>query len=290
MTVSVIIATYRRDYTLKRAIESVINQTYDNFEIVVVDDNANAEWNSKVQAIIEDYPQIVYIHNLTNKGSAESRNIGIKNSNGEYITFLDDDDIYLADKIKNQAEFMQENNLDYSITDLWLYNESDKLIEKRTREYINEIDFDSLLKYHFMYHMTGTDTMMFRTDYLRKIGGFDAIDVGDEFYLMKKAIYQNGKFGYLPTCDVKAYVHTTQNNLSSGSSKINGENELFEYKKNFFENFDLKTVKYIKMRHYAVLAFAHMRMKNLLSFILCSFKSFFCTPIECVKLFIGRKI
>ena len=289
MTVSVIIATYRRDYTLKRAIESVINQTYDNFEIVVVDDNANAEWNSKVQAIIEDYPQIVYIHNLTNKGSAESRNIGIKNSNGEYITFLDDDDIYLADKIKNQAEFMQENNLDYSITDLWLYNESDKLIEKRKREYIKEIDYDNLLKNHFMHHMTGTDTMMFRRDYLIKIGGFDAIDVGDEFYLMRKAICAQGKFGYLPECQVKAYVHTGENGLSSGLSKINGENELYNFKKKYFSNFDSKTVRYIKMRHHAVLAFAYIRMKHYFYFFSEALCSFLNAPIKCIKLFMKIK-
>ena len=294
--VSIIVATYRRNDSLKKALHSLASQTYRQIEIILVDDNDNADFNNSVAQIADnlktDNPDLDFrlIANHPNLGSAKARNVGIEAASGEFITFLDDDDVYLPDKVKNQLDFMERNSLDYSITDLFLYNDSDRLIDKRTRKYIKTVDSDNLLKYHFMYHMTGTDTMMFRTSYLKEIGGFDAIDVGDEFYLMKKAICQCGKFGYLPTCDVKAYVHTTENNLSSGSSKINGENELFEYKKNYFKNLDSKTVKYIKMRHYAVLAFAHMRIKHFLSFILYSFKSFFCAPFQCAKLFIGRKI
>lgn len=294
--VSIIVATYRRTDSLEKALYSLATQTYTRFEIIVVDDNDDLNYNNSVMKIAENIKaanpklDLRLIANHPNLGSAKARNKGIESADGEYITFLDDDDVYLPDKVKNQSEFMIENNLDYSVTDLFLYNDSERLIDKRTREYIKNFDSDSLLKYHLMHHITGTDTMMFRADYLRKIGGFDAIDVGDEFYLIKKAICQNGNFGYLPTCDVRAYVHTSEENLSSGLGKINGEKELFEYKKNYFKNLDSKAVKYIKMRHYAVLAFAYMRMKRYFSFILNSFKSFFCSPLQCVKLFIGRKV
>lgn len=107
-----------------------------------------------------------------NKGSAETRNIGINAANGEYITFLDDDDVYLPDKIKKQVEFMEVGEYDYSITDLILYNENDKEIDKRIRSYIKDMSSLSLMTYHLKYHMTGTDTMMFRKEYLTEIGGF----------------------------------------------------------------------------------------------------------------------
>ena len=96
MLVSVIIATYKRDISLKNAIESIMAQTYKKVEIIVVDDNGDEKWSYKVKEILDSingiHP-IIYIKNEVNKGSAETRNIGIRAARGEYITFLDDDDI-----------------------------------------------------------------------------------------------------------------------------------------------------------------------------------------------------
>ena len=78
--------------------------------------------------------------------------------------------------------------------------------------------------------------------------------------------------------------------LSSGEGKIKGENALYEYKKTFFSSLDRKTKRYIKMRHYAVLAFAELRMKRIISTMRYCFKSFVSAPIQCVGLFVGRKM
>ena len=204
-TVSVIIATYRREEALLNALNSLGKQSYapieivlvdDNapIEIVLVDDNAAAEWNQKVSAIVANFKEsnpdlaIQHIINEENLGSAKTRNIGIFAAKGEYVTFLDDDDVYLPCKVERQLAHMLESESDYSITDLDLYNEQDKLIDKRTRAYIRDVTPQALRSYHLKYHLTGTDTMMFRREYLLAIGGFEPIDVGDEFYLMQKAI------------------------------------------------------------------------------------------------------
>jgi glycosyltransferase involved in cell wall biosynthesis len=293
VTVSVIIATYRRDVSLRRALESVVQQTYKNIEIIVVDDNAEANWNKKVKDIIDDiYIQqpTIYIQNETNKGSAETRNIGINIASGEYITFLDDDDVYLPDKVKRQIEHMIINNSDYCVTDLDLYDENEKIIEKRTRSYIRENKKNELLRYHFMYHITGTDSLMFKSSYLIRIGGFPPINLGDEFYLMQKAIEAGGQFSYLPVCDIKAYVHIETDGLSSGESKIDGENNLHLHKKGHFEKFSLKEQRYINMRHYAVLSFAYLRQKKWLRFFMNSFLSLVNSPFQCLRLFYSRVI
>lgn len=293
LTVSVIIATYKRDVSLQEALLSIIKQTYDATEIIVVDDNAEAVWNKIVSDIVNEINLIrpvVYIQNETNKGSAETRNIGIRAASGGYITFLDDDDIYLPNKIINQVEHMIEERSDYCITDLDLYAENDRLIEKRNRKYIKHNNQDDLLTYHLMHHMTGTDAMMFKREYLLSIGGFPLINVGDEFYLMQKAIESGGKFSYLPVCDIKAYVHTETTGLSSGESKIKGENELYEHKKQFFNKLCFHDKRYIVMRHYAVLAFAEMRRKNYGNFTKYAMKSFFSSPINCAQLFIEKKL
>lgn len=282
--VSVVVATYKREAELKNALESLAKQTYPNMEIVLVDDNGNDEWNSKVSETVEvfrnRYPKIKLecIVNSSNQGSSKTRNIGIHSANGDYITFLDDDDIYLPDKIRKQVEFMETNQCDYSITDLILYNEDDKKINRRIRSYIKETTVESLRLYHLKYHMTGTDTIMFKKEYLIQIGGFAPIDVGDEFYLMQRAIEEGGKFGYLPGCDIKAYVHTGDGGLSSGDGKIKGENALYEYKKTFFNQLEAGDIRYIKMRHYAVIAYAELRRKNYVKFISNALKSFFASP------------
>lgn len=290
--VSVIIATYRREVELKRALESIIQQTYKDIEIIVVDDNAEDEWNKKVKDIIDEiciHQPIIYIPNERNKGSAETRNTGIRRATGSYVTFLDDDDVYLPEKIQNQLEHMIENNSDYCITDLELYDENERLVEKRTRKYIKEKNKDALFRYHLMYHITGTDTLMFKRDYLLSIGGFPPIDVGDEFYLMQKAIEANGKFSYLPICDIKAYVHSETDGLSSGDGKIKGENNLYEYKKKYFKILSDKDRRYISMRHYAVLAFAEIRQRNIILFFKYALYSFLISPVNCIKLLINLK-
>ena len=284
--VSVVVATYKREAELKNALESLAKQTYPNMEIVLVDDNGNDEWNSKVSETVEvfrnRYPKIKLecIVNNSNQGSSKTRNIGIHSANGDYITFLDDDDIYLPDKIRKQVEFMETNQCDYSITDLIIYNEDDKKINRRIRSYIKETTVESLRLYHLKYHMTGTDTIMFKKEYLIQIGGFAPIDVGDEFYLMQRAIEKGGKFGYLPGCEIKAYVHTGDGGLSSGDGKIKGENALYEYKKTFFNQLEAGDIRYIKMRHYAVIAYAELRRKNYVKFISNAMKSFFASPCK----------
>lgn len=288
--VSVIIATYRRESVLARAIESVLNQTYGDIEIIVVDDNADAEWNEKVKSIVERFKGVKYIQNPENKGSGASRNVGIENAEGEYITFLDDDDVYLPEKVEHQLDALIKSEADFSVTDLFLYNENDKLVDKRIRSYINSYNKDELFINHLMHHITGTDTLMFKKEYLIKIGGFPSIDFGDEFYLMKEAILGGGKFLYTPECFVKAYIHYgAESGLSSGSTKIQGEKDLYQYKKNCFNLIDKKTRRYIICRHHAVLAFAYLKMKKSVLFLAESAKAFFVSPASCVKILIGKE-
>lgn len=102
--VSVVITTYERTVTLKRAIESVLNQTYDNIEIIVVDDNKRSMIREKVKEIVYSFERknIRLICNIQNLGGALSRNVGIEAAKGEYIAFLDDDDEYVSEKLEKQ--------------------------------------------------------------------------------------------------------------------------------------------------------------------------------------------
>lgn len=293
--VSVVVATYRRFDELKRALDSLSAQSYGDYEVVLVDDNADEAWNNIVEELVKEFQSknsdicLKYIKLEDNLGSAKARNVGIDAATGEFVTFLDDDDLYLPKKIEKQVAFMLDKNADYCVTDLCLFNDKDRMIENKTRQYIKSYSVEDLKKYHLMYHITGTDTMMFRRAYLQRIGGFEPIDVGDEFYLMYKAIENGGQFAYMPGCDVKAYVHTGEGGLSSGQGKIDGENRLYEFKKEHFFELDRRNIRHIRMRHYAVLAFAGLRSRQAGIVVKNGFLCFITSPIGCLKLCLERK-
>ena len=312
--ISVILVSYRREEELKRALLSVEEQNYPNLEVILVDDNASSKWNKKLESIAANWKKtsripLIYVQNPKNLGSAESRNKGIEVSSGEYITFLDDDDRYTPQKIEHQIRHMLRTESDFSITDLALYDEQGRLMEKRIRYYLkhkknlsdkeniigqeeyvfNQRDAADLLAKHLMYHLTGTDTLMFRREYLEKIGGFPPINVGDEFYLMNQAFVGGGRFSYLPVCDVKAMVHTHTMGLSSRKSKIDGENALYEYKKQYFSQMKKSYVRKIRMRHHLVLAYAYLRSKSYGGFLAQGIQAFVSDPVSCLVMVIHHR-
>ena len=106
--VSCVIPTYKRNNTLKRAIESIFNQTYASYEILVVDDNEDGDNNSSnIWNCINAYrdTRIRYIQH-GHKNGAEARNEGIRQARGEYVAFLDDDDECLPEKLEKQVEIL----------------------------------------------------------------------------------------------------------------------------------------------------------------------------------------
>lgn len=117
--VSIIIPTYKTNDSLARAINSCINQTYKNIEIIVVDDNKpNSDYRKHAEKILNDYKKysnIKYIKNTDNKNGSYSRNNGVKNSSGSWIAFLDDDDFYSEEKIERQINKVYECNADFCV-------------------------------------------------------------------------------------------------------------------------------------------------------------------------------
>lgn len=109
--VSVIIPTYKRCDTLTRAISSILSQTYQNIQIVVVDDNnPDTEWRRNTMKIMSSYKddsRIKYVCHSTNLNGSAARNTGIKESDGLMITYLDDDDVYRPNKIEKQVCFLK---------------------------------------------------------------------------------------------------------------------------------------------------------------------------------------
>jgi glycosyltransferase involved in cell wall biosynthesis len=110
--VSVIIPVYNGEKFLNEAIKSVLNQEYDNLECIVVDDGSI----DGSAAIAKKFAQVIYLHQ-DNAGVAAARNRGVQNASGEYLAFLDADDLWDTKKLATQISYMEENqDIDYSVT------------------------------------------------------------------------------------------------------------------------------------------------------------------------------
>ncbi len=105
-TVSIIIPTYNRADYLALTLESIVQQTYQDFEIIVVDDGTPGQKNANV---CSEFEKVKYIKIENFGGPAKPRNIGIKEAAGKYIAFVDDDDIWLPLKLEKQVEILENN-------------------------------------------------------------------------------------------------------------------------------------------------------------------------------------
>lgn len=291
--VSIIVPSYKRTKEMVgRALTSLINQTYKNIEIVVVDDNAKPElepYRKSVEELIKeiDDDRIVYVVNSENLGGAGSRNEGIKVAKGEYVTFLDDDDEYLPEKVEKQIEFMLENDLDMSFGKLNIYNEKGVLTDVREHD-IKSYDSLYIQKYHLTKQITGTPTFMVKKSILTDIGGFEIVPMGQEYYLMQKIIKTGCKIGYCPFCYIKAY-RTDAEAISTGKNKITGEKALYKYKKTFFSILSFREKQYVKCRHYAVMAVAYKRNKMFFKAVWNLIVATLCSPLTAIKEAISLK-
>jgi glycosyltransferase involved in cell wall biosynthesis len=101
-TVSVIIPTFRRADLVSRAISSVLRQTFEDLELIVVDDASPDNTREVVQAISD--PRVRYVRHERNRGLPAVRNTGVRNAAGEFIAFLDDDDEWRDDKLEKQLQ------------------------------------------------------------------------------------------------------------------------------------------------------------------------------------------
>ena len=121
--VSVIIPTYNSSKTVKRSIESVLNQTHQNFEIIITDDNSNDNTVSVIEKYLKKHNNIKLFCLDENRGAGYARNFCTQNASGDYIAFLDSDDYWDRDKLKIQLLFMKKFNISFSHTSYYIVNE-----------------------------------------------------------------------------------------------------------------------------------------------------------------------
>lgn len=281
-TVSVIIPTCNRTEYIKRAVSSVINQTYKNIEIVVVDDNLTDSVESKFisNEVSRMDERIIVVKTEGRVGGGKARNIGVGKSTGEYLAFLDDDDVFLSEKIEKQLDFMLEHGYEMSIQDIEWYDQNHKLVEHRSFEFIESDEPEYMLKQHILHHLAPTAIYMIKRDTFLKTGGFGETPMGQDWRLMLSCCKCGIRIGYMPGVYVHQYLHAGER-ISLGQNKIDGENSLYEIKKKHMYLLNAKEKRYVHFRHYAVLMFGCIRSGNKRAAFPYAVKAFFISPLDC---------
>jgi teichuronic acid biosynthesis glycosyltransferase TuaG len=128
--VSIIIPYYKKKYFFKKTINSILNQTYKNYEIIIIYDDRNKLELPFVKQVLKKIKNKKIIINKKNQGAGVSRNLGIKKSKGKFLSFLDADDIWDKNKLNRQIKFMKTYNLDFSYSNYSIIDEKGSLLKK----------------------------------------------------------------------------------------------------------------------------------------------------------------
>ena len=158
--VDIILPNYNKEMYLDETINSIINQTYEDWRLLIIDD-CSSDGSKK---IIEKYTsnkkfKIIYLKK--NMGAAFSRNLGLRLSSSDYIAFIDSDDKWTNNKLKDQIDFMQKNNLLFTYTDYTpFYTKNNKTIFKKKIDCPNSFNFDQFINNSSI----GTSTMILSRD------------------------------------------------------------------------------------------------------------------------------
>ena len=167
--VSVIIPTHNRSSLLKRAVRSVLKQTYTYFECIIVDDASSDGTQEVVNSFKDD--RLVYLRNKDNRGASASRNKGIKKSQGEFIAFLDDDDEWLDEKLEKQVNLLENLPSKYGMVYCWMdYYDNIGTIIHNHHPTLKGYVFPEVLDAQ---RIGGCPTLLVRGNIINEVGNFD---------------------------------------------------------------------------------------------------------------------
>jgi len=190
--ISVIIPVYNGEYMIKRAIESVLSQTYRDFEIIVVDDGST----DNTSEVLKPYRDRIGYFYQENRGVAGARNKGIEKSKGEYIAFLDQDDIWLPEKLELQAKYL-DGNTDVSMVYSRYWREYEDTGGKKLRPKKKYLEDGYIYTKVLFRYLIWIGTVMLRRSCFDVLGKFDTSLVPAEDKDMLLRVAKNYKVGFI---------------------------------------------------------------------------------------------
>lgn len=247
--VSVIIPVYNGEKYLKEAIESVLNQTFQDFELIIVDDCSTDGSYKIIDAFAQKYPKkIKVIKHSKNKGCpAASRNTGIKHAKGRYIAFLDQDDIWRSDKLEKQIKVIEQSpDIGLVVTNALVYDNSAKKYLGRNWKTIKKFSVmdktQRLLKKNFI--LTGSMALV-RKDFFDRYGLLDEnFKIADDYDLW----FRISRHYQIHLIEEPLTVWRKTNTSTSFNEKNMLTDTVYFYKKRDKEGYKSNNFGYYSMR------------------------------------------
>ena len=172
--VSIIMPAYNAELYIASAIDSILRQSYQNWELLVVNDASSDRTAKIVQEIRDADLRVKLFTNITNMGIADARNVALENAKGKFIAFLDSDDLWQPDKLRLQLAFMKENKASISYSGYRRINEGGKFLGSVVPPGL--IIYEDLLKTNHIGNLTGIyDCERLGKEYFRKFKHEDYI-------------------------------------------------------------------------------------------------------------------
>ena len=206
--VSIIMPSYNTAGFIEETIKSVLDQTYTNWELIIVDDCSTDNTDKIVKKYLSD-KRIKYLKNKKNSGAAFSRNYALREAKGKWIAFLDSDDLWNSNKLEKQIEFMKTNNYEFTYTNYKEINEKSESLNTIVTgpKKINKTGF-----YNYCY--PGCLTIMYDAE---KVGLIQIENLSkNNDYAMWLKVIKKAKNCYLLD-EVLASYRKRTNSISSGS-------------------------------------------------------------------------
>lgn len=233
MTVSVIIAAYNVEHHISRALESLRNQTYHDWEAIVVDDCSTDNTVAIVHALASSDPRIRVVPLDRNGGPAAARNAGLEHARGTAVAVLDADDAYTATRLEDLMRVMQDHDADVVMDNMYLFDDATQSVVKSVlpeAEDVQPLDAFAIiesenskdkLKYGFF-------KPMFKKSFLvvNELRYDSEIRLAEDFYLLSEIALSRGAI-YL--YHKPGYIYTTQYGLDSGAASTGSRTQVRYY-------------------------------------------------------------
>jgi len=252
MRVSVIITTFERPEFLERAIISVINQTYQNIEIIVVSDNdVESVYESKTMTVMKSFfnaKNILFLPTIGNQGGCYARNRGLESATGEYVNFLDDDDIMYPKKIELQVEVIKKSDKVIAVVGCCaaIKNAKGDIFRTERPEFNpSDILFSELKK-----NICTTSLNLVNTEICRQVGGFEYIESSQEHLFLIKVFSVCPTFDFVDETLVEIDQHAGLR-VSNNQKRPFGALKLTKRIEDYYNQFDEGQVKQLKLARYS---------------------------------------
>lgn len=151
--VSIIMPSFNSKATIERSIKSVLSQTFNNWELIIIDDCSTDSSDEVIQHYVDQDSRIKLICLEENSGAAAARNTGIEHAKGQFIAFLDSDDYWHPEKLEKQLKYFEQYDVDVVFSEYYRFNSSGIIGKVSVPQ--QEINFNDLLKGNCIGNLTG---------------------------------------------------------------------------------------------------------------------------------------